>query len=499
MGVFPSDSTYDERSSELQRLQNIYARLVFVCEEIEAGIEVIKRGSYTQTKHRHVSNTHPADPANMLQVSTNGYLSNITYERDYSRIKETIPHARTSQSSSESSPEKDGPLRSTGYSPRLTGSHASFAEAHRVIVMDAVRTDMTPIHNLLLTSSSGGALASLHPYIVASDSSFANASVFPVSGCGGLPELMLVDPPELHPSQAIATGEQPIWKSNLAAQMIDGSEHLSILDKKIILRLVNILSAYAVHDPENGYCQGMSDLAIVFVGIEQDDALAFACFEKFMRAARQNFRHDEAGIKNQLKEISEIVLHTDPSLFTKIKALGDENCMFAYRMVLVLMRRELQLCDVLTLWDIAWAYSGDDTSRNSETMHTLRTISLKKADNRSSKSIALSATLESLDRLMKGMPQDAGMTAGNERDHRKDAKCTSSCNPGFILHFIAAVIKSQRHEIIKDCTRSDDLMRLFNKPCIDFWETIGRARKQYKAYKQGFQVIQSLSGEDIFF
>lgn len=43
--------------------------------------------------------------------------------------------------------------------------------------------------------------------------------------------------------------------------------------------------------------QGMSDIAAVFVQLFDDDALAFAAFERLMRSARRNFRHDEAGIK----------------------------------------------------------------------------------------------------------------------------------------------------------------------------------------------------------
>lgn len=41
-----------------------------------------------------------------------------------------------------------------------------------------------------------------------------------------------------------------------------------------------------------------SDIAALFVQLfEDDDALAFACFERFMREARRNFKHDESGIK----------------------------------------------------------------------------------------------------------------------------------------------------------------------------------------------------------
>ena len=40
-----------------------------------------------------------------------------------------------------------------------------------------------------------------------------------------------------------------------------------------------------------------SDLASIFVQLFEDDALAFACFERLMRSARRNFRHDETGIR----------------------------------------------------------------------------------------------------------------------------------------------------------------------------------------------------------
>ncbi|KDD72267.1 hypothetical protein H632_c3605p0, partial [Helicosporidium sp. ATCC 50920] len=121
-------------------------------------------------------------------------------------------------------------------------------------------------------------------------------------------------------------------------------------------RLTCVLSAYSVHDPETGYCQGMADLAAVFVLLyERDDALAWACFERLMRAARRNFRHDESGIRRQLGDVARVLRDTDPPLFKRLVALRASNCMFAYRMVVVMLRRELSLADTQTLWEMAWA------------------------------------------------------------------------------------------------------------------------------------------------
>lgn len=438
-------------------MQNVFARLVFICEEIEAEIGVIKRGA-VRTDHRVDVLGKVGDQDAGVPLSTSGLMG----------------------SSCDSSPEKEEGRRLRGYSPRLSGSYASFAEAHRVVVMDAVRTDMKPIHDI-------ASCGKRHMDMMGLGGLIPNSNVLPVSGCEGMPELMMVDPPELKPSQAIATGKQPLWKSDVATQMIDGSDHLSSVDKKMMIRLINMLSAYAVHDPENGYCQGMSDLAVVFVGLEEDDAVAFACFEKFMRAARQNFRHDEEGIKNQLKEISGILENTDPKLFAKIASVGDAHCMFAYRMVVVLMRRDLPLEDVMTLWEISWAYNIEDSVDTPEPLsHNARMISLKGMDAPPLKSHVLDSTIQSLDKLMTS-------TDAMHRASRNHAKHGTRDSPGFMLQFVSAIIKSQRDTIIQECEKPDDLMRLFNRPHIDFWNAIRQAQKQHKAYTQGLQVIQSLS------
>lgn len=51
-------------------------------------------------------------------------------------------------------------------------------------------------------------------------------------------------------------------------------------------RLVAILEAYAVYDPEIGYCQGMSDLLTPIITVITEDYEAFWCFVGFMKKAR---------------------------------------------------------------------------------------------------------------------------------------------------------------------------------------------------------------------
>ncbi|GAB2224506.1 hypothetical protein Drorol1_Dr00005267 [Drosera rotundifolia] len=120
-------------------------------------------------------------------------------------------------------------------------------------------------------------------------------------------------------------------------------------------RLVAILEAYALYDPEIGYCQGMSDLLSPIVSVIEEDHVAFWCFAGFMRKARHNFQLDEEGIRRQLGVISKIIKSKDSHLYSHLEKLQAEDCFFLYRMVVVLFRRELTFEQTLCLWEVIWA------------------------------------------------------------------------------------------------------------------------------------------------
>ncbi|KAK3000350.1 hypothetical protein RJ639_022473 [Escallonia herrerae] len=120
-------------------------------------------------------------------------------------------------------------------------------------------------------------------------------------------------------------------------------------------RLVAILEAYALYDPEIGYCQGMSDLLSPIITVIIDDYEAFWCFVGFMRKARHNFRLDEVGIRRQLSRVSKIIKCKDSHLYKHLEKLQAEDCFFVYRMVVVLFRRELTFEQTICLWEVMWA------------------------------------------------------------------------------------------------------------------------------------------------
>ncbi|XP_031258633.1 GTPase-activating protein gyp7-like isoform X1 [Pistacia vera] len=120
-------------------------------------------------------------------------------------------------------------------------------------------------------------------------------------------------------------------------------------------RLVAILEAYALYDPEIGYCQGMSDLLSPIIAVMTEDHEAFWCFVGFMKKARHNFRLDEVGIRRQLNIVSKIIKCKDSHLYRHLEKLQAEDCFFVYRMVVVLFRRELTFEQTLCLWEVVWA------------------------------------------------------------------------------------------------------------------------------------------------
>ncbi|KAI5017483.1 hypothetical protein ZWY2020_042371 [Hordeum vulgare] len=125
------------------------------------------------------------------------------------------------------------------------------------------------------------------------------------------------------PSQAAVTREKAI--ESASAVCLKDYEHLEAHRIHHASRLVAILEAYATYDPEIGYCQGMSDLLAPLLAVLEEDDEAFWCFAGFMRKARHNFRLDDVGFRMQLN-----------------MAPGDAqaaDCFFAYRMVVVMFRR----------------------------------------------------------------------------------------------------------------------------------------------------------------
>ncbi|GAB4823143.1 hypothetical protein N2152v2_010189 [Parachlorella kessleri] len=497
LGVYSPEATEDERHSSHAQLQRLYVKLMLVCLELENELEAAKGIKLSSSA---------CSSAEVLRGSSGKAVAAAQHEQHQRQQAEDLP---------------------------LPGNLTAFAEAHRIIVLDAVRTDFSR-----QPGARHGPAAAEANSRRSSQSDGINSGIFgsptvtvlPVAVLDGIPEIVFVDhPPEparTAPSESCApgaseaaaplgTGSSQLWTSQLAEEALSSATHVPHACRRQMLRLMNLLSAYAIHDPETGYCQGMSDLAAIFIQLFDDDALAFACFERLMRGARRNFKHDETGIKQQLRQVAKIVGHTDPSLYARLCALQAQDCMFAYRMVVVMLRRELSAEHAMTLWEIQWAHEAATALESPAAAAQLAPSASSGSLHRSGSAgggVALSSSGKALSRSGSstsalGSGTAAGADAGAAAQPARPGSAGASAavvaatragsmpaeEDGNFQHwFVASAIRGQRWEVMHSCQDHDDVLRLFNGIKIDFWATLTHAEKCFKRYAQGRAVMQRL-------
>ena len=128
---------------------------------------------------------------------------------------------------------------------------------------------------------------------------------------------------------------------------IESAEYLSPQKRRCAKVMGKLLLCYSVHDPQTGYCQGMTDLIQPFVQTFRDESACFWAFATFMESARENFMSDESGIMTRLSLVKMV--------FSYLNEIGAESFFFSYRMILVLLRRELSVENTMLFWEVMWA------------------------------------------------------------------------------------------------------------------------------------------------
>ncbi|KAJ4956660.1 hypothetical protein NE237_013443 [Protea cynaroides] len=124
-----------------------------------------------------------------------------------------------------------------------------------------------------------------------------------------------------------------------------------------LAKLWDVLCVYAWIDSDTGYCQGMNDLCSPMVILLENEADAFWCFEHVMRRMKGNFKTSASsiGVQSQLTTLSEIIKVVDPKLHQHLEELDGGEYLFAFRMLMVLFRREFSFMDAIYLWELMWA------------------------------------------------------------------------------------------------------------------------------------------------
>lgn len=299
----------------------------------------------------------------------------------------------------------------------------------------------------------------------------------------------------------------------IVVDVVRTDNHLEFYeDTRNLARMSDILAVYAWVDPATGYCQGMSDLLSPFVVLFEDNADAFWCFEMLLRRMRENFQMEgPTGVMKQLQALWHILELTDRDMFAHLSHIGAESLHFAFRMLLVLFRRELSFNEALSMWEMIWAADFDESMAYNLEENCLEALVVQLP--RDSELEMREESTENDNGTVKGggsqlnhanversMPDNNGMKSISSRpfcgltrnfwsknDRMQICTVISSTRNGhneLPVFCVAAVLIRNRQKIIRETHSFDDMIKIFNdnmlkinvKRCI---RTAIKLRKKY--------------------
>ncbi|KAG8489674.1 hypothetical protein CXB51_017639 [Gossypium anomalum] len=207
-------------------------------------------------------------------------------------------------------------------------------------------------------------------------------------------------------------------------------------------KLWDILAIYSWVDDDIGYVQGMNDICSPMVILLENEADAFWCFEHAMRRLRENFRCSTSsiGVQSQLGILSQVIKTVDPKLHQHLEDLDGGEYLFAFRMLMVLFRREFSFVDALYLWEVMWAmeynpnifslYEQPDAALDSNSTQTLHAKELKRYGKFQRK---------------------------NLQNGHTDKNCALS------VFLVASVLETKNRQILKDAKGLDDVVTILGE------------------------------------
>lgn len=207
-------------------------------------------------------------------------------------------------------------------------------------------------------------------------------------------------------------------------------------------KLWDILAVYAWFDGDVGYGQGMSDLCSPMIILLDNEADSFWCFERLMRRLRGNFRcsGSTVGVELQLTNLAAITQVTDPKLHQRLEELGGGDYLFAFRMLMVLFRREFSFCDSLYLWEMMWSLEYDP---DLFTMYEETEASSDKAEG------------------SRGKPKSRRQCGKYERENMKSGGNQEGPLP-ISVFLVASVLKDKSSMLLTEARGLDDVVKILN-------------------------------------
>ncbi|XP_065626118.1 rab GTPase-activating protein 22-like [Quercus suber] len=230
-------------------------------------------------------------------------------------------------------------------------------------------------------------------------------------------------------------------------------------------KLWDILAVYAWIDTDVGYCQGMSDLCSPMIILLEDEADAFWCFERLMRRLRGNFRCTDSsvGVEAQLSNLAAITQVIDPKLHQHLETLGGGDYLFAFRMLMVLFRREFSFGDSLYLWEMMWALEYDPDLF----------LLYEEPESASEKAEG-----------SKGKAKSRRQCGKYERENMKNGAKNSEAPLPISIFLVASVLKDKSTKLLQEARGLDDVVKILNDITgnLDARKACTGAMKLHKKY-----------------
>ncbi|KAK4051688.1 GTPase-activating protein [Microbotryomycetes sp. JL221] len=146
--------------------------------------------------------------------------------------------------------------------------------------------------------------------------------------------------------------------------------------------LERILYVWAIRHPASGYVQGINDLVTPFFQVflssyidsdpeeydvsalpppvlEALEADSFWCLSKLLDGIQDNYIFAQPGITRQVARMKELCSRVDAPLANHLEDNGVEFIQFAFRWMNCLLMREMNVKNIIRMWDTYLAEGGD--------------------------------------------------------------------------------------------------------------------------------------------
>nr|CAB3448283.1 unnamed protein product [Digitaria exilis] len=219
-----------------------------------------------------------------------------------------------------------------------------------------------------------------------------------------------------------------------------------------LARLWDILAVYSWIDKDIGYCQGMSDLCSPISIILEHEADAFWCFERLMRRVRGNFisTSTSIGVRAQLTTLSSIMKSVDPKLHEHLENLDGGEYLFAFRMLMVLFRREFSFVDTMYLWEVSCL------DKISYCIVINLMWSMEYNPN-------LFSMLESDTGISRESTKDEGVLKQCGKFERKNLQAAKKDEIPLSIFVVASVLEARNKKLLVEAKGLDDVVKILNE------------------------------------